>query len=220
MDLSLILQKKSIFVPIIPHGISPPRQAFQPILIQIVSRPGSGAYLKSLWQRCHSLYRFGVQSRRSRFLRKYHYHLQIIAPGNAGSRLAHCLIAVSWLRRRLWFYWWWLWPFSLDGHGDKLLRLPADVCLRYCLFSCQGADEDRISSLVYIVFESNNRKNHFCFDKYSVCDNLCPFAQKFIWIEVLDVILWLTVFIKCHIYKPKKKRNYLIFYILWYNNIV
>lgn len=80
MDLSLILREKSIFVPIIPHGISPPRQTFQPILIQIVPRPGSGAYLKSLWQRCHSLYRFGVQSRRSRFLRKYHYHLQIIAP--------------------------------------------------------------------------------------------------------------------------------------------
>jgi len=95
MDLSLISQEKSIFVPIIPHGISPPRQTFQPILIQIVSRPGSGAYLKSLWQRCHSLYRFGVQSRRSRFLRKYHYHLQIIAPGNASSRLAHCLIAIS-----------------------------------------------------------------------------------------------------------------------------
>ena len=88
-------RKRAFFVPIIPHGISPPRQAFQPILIQIVSRPGSRAYLKSLWQRCHSLYRFGVQSRRSRFLRKYHYHLQIIAPGNAGSRLAHCLIAIS-----------------------------------------------------------------------------------------------------------------------------
>ena len=44
---------------------------------------------------CHSLYRFGVQSRRSRFLRKYHYHLQIIAPGNAGFRLPHCLIAIS-----------------------------------------------------------------------------------------------------------------------------
>ena len=40
-------------------------------------------------------YRLGVQSRRSRFSRKYHYHLQIVAPGNAGSRLAHCLIAIS-----------------------------------------------------------------------------------------------------------------------------
>ena len=28
---------------------------FQPILIQIISRLGSWAYLKSLWQRCHSL---------------------------------------------------------------------------------------------------------------------------------------------------------------------
>lgn len=101
MDLSLILQKKSIFVPIIPHGISPPRQAFQSILIQIVSRPGSGAYLKYLWQRCHSLYRFGVQSRRSQFLRKYHYHLQIIAPENASSRLAYCLIAISLTQKTL-----------------------------------------------------------------------------------------------------------------------
>ena len=75
------VRKNLIFVPIIPHSITPPWQAFQPILIQIISRPESGAYLKSLWQRCHSLYRFGVQSRRSRFLRKYHYHLQIIAPG-------------------------------------------------------------------------------------------------------------------------------------------
>ena len=133
MDLSLILQKKGIFVPIIPHGISPPRQAFQPILIPIVSRPGSGAYLKSLWQRCNSLYRFGVQSRRFRFLRKYHYHLQIIALGNAGSRLAYCLIAVSWLRRRLLSYWWRLWSFSLDSHGDKLLRLPADALFEVLL---------------------------------------------------------------------------------------
>ena len=158
MDLSLILQKKSIFVPIIPHGISPPRQAFQPILIQIVSRPGSGAYLKSLWQRCHSLYRFGVQSRRFRFLRKYHYHLQIMAPGNAGSRLAHCLIAVSWLRRRLWSYWWRLWSFSSDSHGDKLLRLPADVCLRYCLFWFQGTDRAEYALILYIVFRGEKRK--------------------------------------------------------------
>lgn len=143
MDLSLILREKSIFVPIIPHGISPPRQAFQPILIQIVSRPGSGAYLKSLWQRCHSLYRFGVQSRRSRFLRKYHYHLQIIAPGNASSRLAHCLIAVSLLRRRL---------YPIDGGCDLSVRIVTATsyfgslqmfCLRYCLFSCQGAFEGK-----------------------------------------------------------------------------
>ena len=156
----MILQKKSIFVPIIPHGISPPRQAFQPILIQIVSRPGSGAYLKSLWQRCHSLYRFGVQSRCSRFLRKYHYHLQIIALGNAGSRLAHCLIAVSWLRRRLWSCWWRLWSFSLDSYGDKLLRLPADVCLRCGLFSCQGAAQGRISLLLYIVLKLGKWKKN------------------------------------------------------------
>lgn len=143
-------KKRSIFVPIIPHGISPPRQAFQPILIQIVSRPGSGAYLKSLWQRCHSLYRFGVQSRRSRFLRKYHYHLQIIAPENASSRLAYCLVAVSWLRRRLWSCWWRLWSFSLDSLGDKLLRLPADVLFEVLIILLSRCSErQNIPSTLY-----------------------------------------------------------------------
>lgn len=65
------------------------------------------AYLKSLWQRYHSLLiRLGVQSRRSQFLRKYHYHLQIIAPENASFLLAHCLIAISRLRRCVESYQW------------------------------------------------------------------------------------------------------------------
>ena len=186
MDLSLISQEKSIFVPIIPHGISPPRQAFQPILIQIVSRPGSGAYLKSLWQRCHSLYRFGVQSRRSRFLRKYHYHLQIIALGNAGSRLAHCLIAIS--------------PDSKDAYDpigggcDLLVWIVMATscfgsqqmfCLRYCLFNCQGTFEDRISPLFYIVFGGNNRKELF----YSFQERNCIFS-------LLSTSRYLNVFVK------------------------
>lgn len=184
MDLSLILQKKSIFVPIIPHGISPPRQAFQPILIQIVSRPGSGAYLKSLWQRCHSLYRFGVQSRRSRFLRKYHYHLQIIAPGNAGSRSAHCLIAISWLRRRLWSYWW---------RCDLPVRIVTATscfgslqmfCLRYWLFSCQGAARTEYALILYIVFNSENRKRHACFTNIRCGITYVLCRQKFFWTEV------------------------------------
>lgn len=160
MDLSLILQEKSIFVPIIPHGISPPRQAFQPILIQIVSRPGSRAYLKSLWQRCHSLYRFGVQSRRSRFLRKYHYHLQIIAPGNAGSRLAHCLIAISSDSKDAYdpigdvcdLIVWIVTATSCFGSLQML-------CLGYCLFSFQGTDRAEYALILYIVFRKGNRKN-------------------------------------------------------------
>ena len=45
--------EKERFCPYYSARYQPSQAGVPVILIQIVSRPGSGAYLKSLWQRCH-----------------------------------------------------------------------------------------------------------------------------------------------------------------------
>ena len=119
------------------------------------------AYLKSLWQRCHSLFT------QARCAKPPHSVLTEVSLSSADHRSGKCQFPFSPLFDRYI-------PDSEDAYDpigggcDLLVWIVMATscfgslqmfCLRYCLFSCQGAFEDRISPLSYIVFNWENRKN-------------------------------------------------------------
>ena len=144
------------------------------------------AYLKSLWQRCHSLFT------QARCAKPPHSVLTELSLSSADHRSGKCQIPFSPLIDRNI-------PDSEDAYDpigggcDLLVWIVMATscfgslqmfCLRYWLFSCQGAARTEYALILYIVFNSENRKRHVCFTNIRCGITYVLCRQKFFWTEV------------------------------------